>query len=214
MQWLSATRPSCGAVTALLVILSFLYAHQPIDWRVVVAVFFITSMAMVANDYQDREIDVAKGRPLAARYPVWFRYYALAFILISLGLSVMVWCHNSNFGMLCIGMWFTSIAYNKVQYNPVAKNIIVSFSVGATVLFPLLAGSAVFELWFISLVIVLIITVREYMKDVEDLDVDRGKKRTLALVMNSGIRKDSATRFKNMMTMLLMALMVMMVAGL
>ncbi|MCE9628707.1 MAG: UbiA family prenyltransferase [Candidatus Vogelbacteria bacterium] len=186
----------------------FLYGHQPIDWSVVVAVFFITSMAMLINDYHDREIDVAKGKLLASSQPVWFLRYAVAFAVISLGLCLVVWSRNSHFGMLCVGMWITSIAYNKAQRNPVAKNIIVSINVGATILFPLLAGSKVFELWIMAVLIVLIITVREYMKDVEDMEVDRGKKRTLALVMNSRIRRDSAIRWKHLMTLLLVALMV------
>lgn len=208
MQWLNAIRPSCGTLTALLVISGFFYGHQPIDWWVVIAVFFITSMAMLINDYHDREIDVAKGRFLASSQPVWFLCYALAFAVISLGLSLIVWSRNSHFGMLCMGLWITSIAYNKTQHNPVAKNMIVSLNVGATVLFPLLAGSEVSELWFMSLSIVLIITVREYMKDVEDMGVDRGKKRTLALVMNSRIKRNSAIRWKHLMTLLLVALMV------
>jgi 4-hydroxybenzoate polyprenyltransferase len=207
MKWINAMRPSCGTLTALLVISGFLYGHQPIDWSVVVAVFFITSMAMVINDYHDREIDVAKGRLLASSQPFWFLRYAIAIAVISLGLSIFVWSRNSHFGMLCVGMWITSIAYNKVQRNPVAKNLIVSLNVGATVLFPLLAGSKISELWLMAIAIVLIITVREYMKDVEDMEVDRGKKRTLPLVMNSGIRRNSAIRWKHLMTLLLAALM-------
>src|SRR3989344_2472945 len=135
MQWINAMRPLCGMSTALLVISGFRHGHQPIDWSVVVAVFFLTSTAMLWNDYHDRELDVAKGRLLASRHPVWFLRYALAFAVISLGLSVFVWWHTPSFGLLCVGLWITSMIYNKVQNNPVAKHVIVSLSVAATVMF-------------------------------------------------------------------------------
>lgn len=208
MKWINAMRPSCGTLTALLVISGFSYGHQPIDWSVVIAVFFITSMAMLINDYHDRAIDIAKGRFLASRQPFWFLCYALAFAVISLGFSLIVWLRNPYFGMLCMGMWITSLAYSKAQRNPVAKNMIVSLNVGATVLFPVLTGSDIPELWVMAVCVFLIITVREYMKDVEDMEIDRGKKRTLALVMKSTLEKNSATRWKNLMTLLLVALMV------
>ena len=208
MQWISALRPLCGTLTALLVIFGFFYAQQPIDWSVVIAVFFTTSMAMLINDYHDRENDVAKGRLLASRQPNWFLYYTLTFALISLGLSLVSWSHNPYFGILCMSMWITSIGYSKIQRNPLAKNGVVSLNVGATVLFPLLRGSKIFELWIMAISIFLIISIREYMKDVEDIEIDRGKKRTLALVMNSRMEKNLATRLKHLMTLLILALMV------
>lgn len=207
MQWFNAMRPLCGTSTALLVISGFRHGHRPIDWSVVVAVFFITSMAMLWNDYHDREIDIAKGRLLASSHPVWFLRYAFAFVVISLGLFVLVWFHNPSFGMLCMGMWITSIAYNKAQHNPIAKNMIVSLNMGATVLFPLLAGSKTTMLWFMAGSIVLIITAREFVKDVEDMEVDCGKKRTLALVTNSRIEKNTVARWKLFLTLLLVVLM-------
>ena len=207
MQWLNAMRPLCGTSTALLVISGFRHGHQPIDWSVVIAVFFLTSMAMLWNDYHDRELDKAKGRFLASRHPVWFLRYALVFAVISFGLSVLVWFRNPWFGMLCMGMWITSIAYNKAQHNPVAKNVIVSLNVAATVMFPLLLDGKILALWFMAISIVMIIIAREFVKDVEDMEVDRGKKRTLALVMNSRIEKSPAVRWRLFLTLLLVALM-------
>ena len=208
MQWISAIRPLCGTSTALLVISGFRHAHQPTDWSVVIAVFFITSMAMLCNDYHDREIDVAKGHLLASLYPVQFLRYTMTFAAVSLGLSLPVLLHTQAFGLLCLGMWITSITYYKLQNNPVGKNITVSLNVGATVIFPLLVDSRVPKLWFMAIFIVVITSAREFMKDVEDMEVDRGKKRTFALVMNSRIKKDSATRWKHFMTLLLVALIV------
>ena len=207
MQWLNAMRPLCGTSTALLVISGFRHSHQPTEWSVVVTVFFITSMAMLWNDYHDRELDKAKGRFLASRHPVWFLRYALAFAVISFGLSVLVLFRNPSFGMLCMGMWIMSIAYNKAQHNPVAKNVIVSLNVAATVMFPLLLDGKILALWLMAGSIVMIISAREFMKDVEDMNVDRDKKRTLALVMNSRIKRTSASRWKNFLTLLLVALM-------
>jgi 4-hydroxybenzoate polyprenyltransferase len=207
MQWFIAMRPLCGTSTALLVISGFRHGHQPIDWSVVVAVFFLTSMAMLLNDYHDRELDVAKGRLLASRHPVCFLWYALAFATISFGLSILVWFHNPPFGMLCMGMWITSVAYNKAQSNPVAKNLIVSLNVGATVIFPLLAGSKTSVLWFMAGIIVVVITAREFVKDLEDMEFDRGKKRTLALVMDCRFEKSSVSLWKLFLTLLLVTLM-------
>jgi 4-hydroxybenzoate polyprenyltransferase len=208
MKWINAMRPSCGILTALLVISGFFYAHLRIDWIVVVTVFFITSMAMLINDYYDRDIDVAKGRLLASSQPVWFLRYALTIIVASFGLSIIVWLRNPYFGMLCMGMWFTSIVYNKVQRNPLAKNMIVSMNVGATILFPSLIGNNVFELCLLATCITCIVSVREFMKDVEDIEVDRGKKRTLALVMNSRLKRNSAILWKHLMSLLLLVLIV------
>lgn len=199
-------RPSCGILTALLVISGFFYAHQHVDWIVVVTVFFITSMAMLINDYHDRDIDIAKGRLLASSQPIWFLRYALTIIVISFGLSIIVYLRNLGFGMLCMGMWLTSIVYNKVQRNPLLKNLIVSFNVGATVLFPLLISDKASELWIIAILIVCIISVREFMKDIEDMEIDRGKKKTLALVTNSRIKRNSAIALKNLISLLLVLL--------
>ncbi len=207
MQWLNAMRPLCGMSTALLVISGFRHGHQPIDWSVVIAVFFLTSMAMLWNDYHDRELDKAKGRFLASHHPVWFLRYALAFAVISFGLSVLVLFHNPSFGMLCMGMWITSLAYNKAQHNPLAKNVIVSLNVAATVMFPLLLDGKILVLWLMAGSIVVIISAREFVKDVEDMEVDRGKKQTLALVMNSRINKKSAIYLRHLLTLLLVALM-------
>ena len=207
MQWINAMRPLCGMSTALLVVSGFRHSHQPTDWIVVVAVFFLTSTAMLWNDYHDRELDVAKGRFLASRHPVWFLRYALAFAVISLGLSVFVWWHTPLFGMLCVGLWITSMIYNKVQNNPIAKNVIVSLSVAATVMFPLLFDSKILSLWIMAGSILVIISAREFIKDVEDMEADRGKKRTLALVMDSHISKKSAVYMRHLLSLLLVALM-------
>ncbi len=129
-QWINAIRPRCGMSAALLVISGFRNAHQPIDWSVVTTVFFLTSMAMLWNDYHDRDIDVAKGRLLAINHPIGFLRYTMVFVVISFGLSVFVWLRNPSFGMLCVGMWITSIAYSEAQCNPIAKNAIVSLNWG------------------------------------------------------------------------------------
>ena len=207
MGWINATRPLCGMSTALLVLSGFRHGHQPADWSVVVAVFFITSMAMLWNDYHDREIDVAKGRFMASLYPIWFLRYTLAFVVVSLGLSLFVWSHNQVFGMLCGGMWITSILYNNAKNNPFIKNAVVSLNMGATVAFPLFVANKVPILWFMIGSIVIITSIREFMKDVEDMEVDRGKKCTLALVMNSKLEKNSAIRLRLFLNLLLVTLM-------
>jgi 4-hydroxybenzoate polyprenyltransferase len=196
-QWIKALRLPSGMGTALAVIAGFRHSHQPIDWSVVITVFFTTCLAMLWNDYHDREIDVAKGRFLASLHPVWFLRYTLTFAVISLGLTVLVGLHNPSFGMLCAGMWITCMVYHKAQKNPVAKNAIVGLNVGATVVFPLLVDSKILTLWVMAGTLVVITSVREFLKDVEDMEVDRGKKRTLALVINSSIKKKSASCWRS-----------------
>ena len=204
MQWIKALRLPSGIGTALAVISGFLHGHQSIDWSVVLTVFFITCLAMLWNDYHDREIDVAKGRPLANRHPLWFLLYTMVFAVISLGFSVFVMFHSLPFGVLCIGMWTTCMLYCKAQKNPIAKNAIVSLNVGATVVFPLLVDSTILALWIMAGSLVVITSVREYVKDVADMEVDRGKKRTLALVVNSQMDKGSAIRWRDLLFKILL----------
>ena len=85
--------------------------------------------------------------------------------------------------------------------------MIVSLNMGATVMFPLLIDGKSFMLWFMALAIVIITSVREFAKDVEDIKVDRGKKRTFALVIDSRIEKRSAIRLRFFLNLLLVALM-------
>lgn len=207
MEWINAIRPLCGTLTALLVVSGFRHGHQPINWVVVIAVFFLTSMAILWNDYHDRELDVAKGRFLASRHPVWFLRYALAFAVVSLGLSIFLWLRSPLFGILCVGMWISSMIYSKAQNNPVAKNLIVNLNVAATVTFPLLFNGKIPTLWIRTVCIFVIIGAREFVKDVEDMAVDRGNKGTLALVMDSHIDKRSAICLRHLLNLLLVVLM-------
>ncbi len=208
MPWIKALRPICGTSTALLVISGFRHANQPIDWIVVATVFFITSMAMIWNDYHDREIDVAKGRFLASKQPAIFLCYALGLATVSLALSLWVLFQNVMFGSLCLGMWVASMLYNKAQSNPFAKNVIVSLNVAATVTFPLFLDTKITRLWFMAAYVFVVISIREYIKDVEDMEVDRDRKLTLALVLDSRISDRSATYIRHLMSLLLVALMV------
>lgn len=206
MQWFKALRPLCGIVTALLVISGFRHSNQQVNYSVVVAVFFITCFAMLCNDYYDRELDIGKGRILASTHPNLFLLYVSILGAISFCACIFTLFSNLSFGLLCFAMLVTSAAYNRWQNKPIVKNMVVSLNISATVVFSLLVDKNIPRLWLMAIFVFAITAVREFMKDVEDMEVDRGHKKTLALVFNSKIKKSTAVRWQLFLALLLIAL--------
>lgn len=208
MKWVRAIRPSSGATTSLLVVSGFRHSDLPVNWAVVITVCLLTCLAMVWNDYHDRDYDIAKGRVLANTNPIQFHRLALLFASVSLTMSGYVWWGKPSFGFLCFAMWVACMVYPFAQNNALSKNLIVSLTMAATVMFPIMDGVSVPRLWLMAALITIIVSIREHAKDVVDVEVDRGKKKTLALVLKNNPSKRVAVAVRMVANVLLVATMV------
>jgi 4-hydroxybenzoate polyprenyltransferase len=181
MGWIRALRPAANITSALLVVVGFRFGNHSINWLAVMTVFFVSALAMLWNDYIDREADVAKGRILASQQPAQFLNFTLLIGGVALLFCLLLWWHNSVFGFLSLGMLASSIVYPFTQRNPLTKNSIVAITAGSTVLYPLLDGVAASSQWWLFSAVLLVISSRENIKDIEDVKADYGYKRTFAL---------------------------------
>lgn len=205
MRWIIALRPGCGALMGLLVISGFYLTEQTINWYIIAVVFCITSTAMLWNDFYDKELDFGKGKTLAIEYPKQFIFYSTFFTVVSFALSILVAYQDLFSGLLCFALLVISLIYNNIQNIPVVKNLSISISAAVVLLFPLFKNGNDLILWGMLVSVFVIISAREYMKDVEDMEVDRGKKRTLALLMGSKISPKTVRLWKNILSFLLLA---------
>ena len=203
MKWIDALRPSCGIVTVLLLISGFNIIKQPVNPYIALAIFCITSTAMLWNDLYDREIDLNKGKILASQYPNKFFYYSLFLTTVSFIFSTIVIASDLFSGLLCFALLAVSIIYNYIQNVPVVKNLSISFSTGAILLFPMFKFGNNVVLWAMIFIVILVVSAREYIKDVEDMEIDRNKKQTLALIINDQMRTKEVKRWKLILTILI-----------
>ncbi|OGE81311.1 MAG: hypothetical protein A2826_02005 [Candidatus Doudnabacteria bacterium RIFCSPHIGHO2_01_FULL_43_23] len=208
MRWIMALRPSSGVATALLVASGFRHGNLAINWTVVVSVFLMTYLAMVWNDYHDRDADIAKGRFLASSHPVYFRNMAFFLSIASITMSLRVMWQNQAFGFLCLAIWSACMFYPFAKTNALAKNMIVSLTMASTVTFPLLEGVHAPMLWLMAIITTITVSVREHTKDIEDVEVDRGRKKTFALALKKNLSKNEAVRLRTWTNIILVWMMI------
>jgi geranylgeranylglycerol-phosphate geranylgeranyltransferase len=155
-------------------------------------VIFFTGAGNSLNDYYDREIDkiAHPRRPIPAgianprdAYVLSLVFFAIAFLL---SLFVNLW--SALIVVTSIGVM---VGYERLlKAEGFAGNLAISWLTGALFLF---GGAAVEELelaWILALLAFLATLGREIVKDIQDLEGDKGVRKTLP--MRIGVRNAGA----------------------
>lgn len=151
------------------------------------AVFVISGGGQTVNDYFDYEIDKRKksSRPLANG--IISRNHGLIFslALFATGIILASFLNNETFWMAAFFsalLFLYSASMSKIKFM---GNVFVALSVGFTFIFGASVVGVTPLVLMIALAAFLANWTREIVKDVEDVNEDRGHKITLPLLMNA-----------------------------
>jgi len=185
--YLALTRPENMILTAIAVIAGSFIAAGPeiMDFQIEIAICCVCSMMLVGggnalNDYNDRETDKENHpeRPIPSGSISADTASVCAQALLGSGLLILLFALENKmpFVIALIGIILLIAYENGLKAAGISGNITVGLMSGAIFLF---AGMAVNEpgptLWMFSLAVLATIT-REIIKDIQDLEGDRGRR--------------------------------------
>ncbi len=185
--YLALTRPENMILTAIAVIAGSFIAAGPeiMDFQIEVAICCVCSMMLVGggnalNDYNDRETDKENHpeRPIPSGSISADTASVCAQALLGSGLLILLFALENKmpFVIALIGIMLLIAYENGLKAAGISGNITVGLMSGAIFLF---AGMAVNDpgptLWMFGLAVLATIT-REIIKDIQDLEGDRGRR--------------------------------------
>jgi len=185
--YLALTRPENMILTAIAVIAGSFIAAGPeiMDFQIEVAICCVCSMMLVGggnalNDYNDRETDKENHpeRPIPSGSISADTASVCAQALLGSGLLILLFALENKmpFVIALIGIILLIVYENGLKAAGISGNITVGLMSGAIFLF---AGMAVNDpgptLWMFGLAVLATIT-REIIKDIQDLEGDRGRR--------------------------------------
>ena len=185
--YLALTRPDNMILTAIAVIAGSFIAAGPeiMDFQIEVAICCVCSMMLVGggnalNDYNDRETDKENHpeRPIPSGSISADTASVCAQALLGSGLLILLFALENKmpFVIALIGIILLIAYENGLKAAGISGNITVGLMSGAIFLF---AGMAVNDpgptLWMFGLAVLATIT-REIIKDIQDLEGDRGRR--------------------------------------
>lgn len=179
--WLKVLRLQTCIFASLLVIAGFVLAKADVLWVVVIAVFFITSVTMLQNDYRDRFHDVQKGKVLAYKNQKTFLGLLGIFWITSISLIIFVAINNPKFGIVLTAFAIIGATYSEIRMIPFIPITVVSLTSASLVIIPFVNDSNPKKLWLLFLSVLFVIFAREIMKDLDDKEIDKGYKWTIPL---------------------------------
>ena len=185
--YLALTRPDNMILTAIAVIAGSFIAAGPeiMDFQIEIAICCVCSMMLVGggnalNDYNDRETDKENHpeRPIPSGSISADTASVCAQALLGSGLLILLFALENKmpFVIALIGIILLIAYENRLKAAGISGNITVGLMSGAIFLF---AGMAVNDpgptLWMFGLAVLATIT-REIIKDIQDLEGDRGRR--------------------------------------
>ena len=185
--YLALTRPENMILTAIAVIAGSFIAAGPeiMDFQIEIAICCVCSMMLVGggnalNDYNDRETDKENHpeRPIPSGSISADTASVCAQALLGSGLLILLFALENKmpFVIALIGIILLIAYENRLKAAGISGNITVGLMSGAIFLF---AGMAVNDpgptLWMFGLAVLATIT-REIIKDIQDLEGDRGRR--------------------------------------
>lgn len=141
----------------------------------------ITSFGMAWNNFQDRQMDLKKGRSFAYNNPG--KSLALTLVLLVISVTVLPQFTGKNFNLACTIMAVILFWYSYISRIILVDNLIVAaFSAWLIIV----TTDNIFQLSSIqislTLIIFLLILGREILKDVEDVKIDRGYRNSIPIM--------------------------------
>ena len=181
MGWVLALRTHVSFVCLLITIASFkLNGWDESVWLCSFFVFLSCSSSMLYNDWIDRDHDKRKGKYFTSEKEKYFFCYVVIFYLAQIAYCVYLFKINNFYGIIGLCMMILGVLYNYVRNFDLLSNLIVSLSFALTCLFAI-TNSYTLEgiVWMVF--IFLTAYAREIIKDLIDMGIDKGYKRSMAL---------------------------------
>jgi 4-hydroxybenzoate polyprenyltransferase len=187
-HWLKSLRLPIVLFASFLVIISFQLVHHldraPLPTIVVTVIACAT---MVQNDWRDRTHDRKKGKLLASDRPNHFFLWTLMLWLIAIAIVVYGSSSNPRFGILPILAIVAGMVYSETRHITLLPLLFAALISAAPILFPIFLGFSSPLLVWLFVATATIILSREIIKDIDDVIIDRGYKKTLPLLVGVGI---------------------------
>jgi 4-hydroxybenzoate polyprenyltransferase len=179
--WIEALRLKVSLLAFLLAIASYRLSHVDISWFAVASVFFITVVTMVQNDWRDRFHDVQKGKLLASSNPRAFLGLLCVLWVATTCFIVVVALQDVYAGALLSAMAVVALVYSETRQIPFLPISLVSLTSASPVLLPLTSGADLAPIAFLFCMVALVTFGREVFGDLDDRDIDKGYKSTIAV---------------------------------
>jgi 4-hydroxybenzoate polyprenyltransferase len=145
---------------------------------------FLAGTCMVQNDWRDRKQDTLKGKCFASRNELPFLFFLLILWSATIALAVMLRQEQTEFGWLAVAGVSSGLIYSETRKIPMIPALLVALTSASPTLFPVVISySPVVLLLFLSTA--LLIFGREILKDLDDMNCDKGYKWTLPVSIGS-----------------------------
>lgn len=154
----------------------------------------LAGTCMVQNDWRDRKQDTLKGKCFASRNELPFLVFLLVLWLATIVLAVTLLREQAEFGWLAIAGVLSGLVYSETRKTPLIPALLVALTSASSALFPaVILYSPNILLLFLSTA--LLIYGREILKDLDDMNYDKGYKWTLPVAIGSKQAKVIAGAF-------------------
>lgn len=194
-NYIKAIRLPIVLLSGLLCLVSFrLNQMQHLVLLPTLFTIFLAGTCMVQNDWRDREQDTLKGKCFASKNEVPFLVFLLVLWSVTIALAVTLWQKQAEFGWLSAAGIFSGLVYSEARKIPLVPALLVALTSASPILFPVVISySPIVLLLFLSTT--LLIFGREILKDLDDMDYDKGYKWTLPVSIGSRQSKTIAGIF-------------------
>jgi len=183
-HWFKSLRLSITLLAGFLTIISFKLVHhlgQALLPTIVVIV--IACATMVQNDWRDRINDRKKGKTLAYDKSHHFFLWVILWWGAAIALVVYGWRTDPAFGILPTLAILVGMVYSEIRRIPLISLLLTALTSAGPVLFPTFLGfGSPLLIWLFIVTFVLILS-REVIKDIDDVMIDRGYKKTLPILV-------------------------------
>jgi len=150
----------------------------------IIFTILLAGTCMVQNDWRDRKHDALKGKCFASKNEIPFLAFLLVLWSVTIVLAFVLMREQAEFGWLAMAGIFSGLVYSETRKIPLAPALLVGLTSASPTLFPAtIAYSPIVLLLFLSTT--LLIFGREIIKDLDDLDYDKGYKWTLPIYVGS-----------------------------
>ncbi len=177
-----------GAFIAGMIQESGKFPVLPSELLAMLAMFFLSAGTLAYNGFRDRDIDARKGESFAKQYPKKVQIAAILCYVACLAVAGIISLSTFLVFALYVG---ATIVYSRYGVRlPGLKNALASFLSASLVLFGAYVVGGINQASLITtLVFFFAITAMELVKDLEDIEADRGYRATLVMVLPLGYIK-------------------------
>lgn len=190
-------RPVVSLMAAGLLIGTAVQIYRLDVWVAVLAViqFWICGLTMVQNDLADRHFDQRKNRTMSMlerhrlQYAAVIQWWSVVALVLIYGLvrytsepTLALWQVSILLAQVGVGIW----GYSWTRpYYPLNNLVVAVTGASPSLLLLPIAGRQTSMLLGIFVSVGIVLTIRETLKDIQDIEADAGNKQTLPLLCGS-----------------------------